>query len=143
MTNPTADNQCRPDPGRSHVSSRHAPRAVRYATRSAPAGIKGSNAMALRPDRRLIAYCSGREVGLFDARKKQVIAQQPVTESLLYPNLAFSPSGKQLACISQDKLVVWDVATGKLEKTIPAAGLPSLFEKIFGILQHADNLSLV
>ncbi|MGE5193944.1 MAG: WD40 repeat domain-containing protein, partial [Deltaproteobacteria bacterium] len=78
---------------------------------------------ALSPDRRLIAYCSGKEVGLFDVRKKQVLAQQAVPESLVWPSLAFSPSGKQLACAARDSLVVWDVASGKLERTIPAAGL--------------------
>ena len=31
---------------------------------------------------------------------------------LFNPQLAFSPSGKRVACIAQQKLMVWDVATG-------------------------------
>jgi hypothetical protein len=77
----------------------------------------------LSPDRRLIAYSTGKEVGLFDVNKKQVVAQQPAPEQLLWPSLAFSPSGKQLACAANNKIYLWDVASGKLERTIPAAGL--------------------
>jgi hypothetical protein len=78
---------------------------------------------ALSPDRRLIAYITGTDIGLFDVTKREVIAQEPVADKLLWPNLAFSPSGKRLACVSNDKVVVWDVASGKLERSMGADGL--------------------
>jgi len=81
------------------------------------------------PDRRLIAYCSGKELGLFDVNKKQVIAQQATPEEVHRPVLAFSPSGKQLACAgttrttASSKIFVWEVASGQLQQTLSGAGL--------------------
>ena len=85
-------------------------------------GVDGATP-ALSPDRRLIAYLTSTDVGLFDVTKREVIAQEPIADKLLWPNLAFSPSGKRLGCVCNDKIVVWDVATGKLERTVPADGL--------------------
>jgi len=78
---------------------------------------------ALSPDRRLIAYSNGTEVGIFDVTKREVVAQQSTPDKLQWPYMAFSPSGKRLGCIAFDKVLVWDVASGKLEKQIPATGL--------------------
>lgn len=78
---------------------------------------------SLSPDRSIIAYCTGDQMGLFDVAKREVVAQQPIPEKLQWPFLAFSPSGKRLGCIAFDKVVVWDVASGKLERTIPCPGL--------------------
>ena len=77
----------------------------------------------LSPDRKRIAYCTENEVGIFDVVRGEVIAQQGVPEKLQWPSIAFSPSGKKLACTAFDKLLVWDVATGKLERTIPCTGI--------------------
>jgi hypothetical protein len=78
---------------------------------------------ALSADRRLIGYCTGKEVGVFDVTKREVLAQQSIPEAVTWPFLAFSPSARRLACIAVDKLLVWDVATGMLETTIPCRGL--------------------
>jgi WD40 repeat protein len=78
---------------------------------------------ALSSDRKLLAYCTGKEIGLFDVQKLEVIAQQATPSELQWPLLAFSPSGKRLGCVAFDKVLVWDLATGKLEKTIPCAGI--------------------
>lgn len=78
---------------------------------------------ALSPDRKLLAYSTGADVGLFDLTKKSVVTQQPMPERLTNPSLAFSPSGKRLACGGGGKIFIWDLATGKLESTIPTAGL--------------------
>jgi hypothetical protein len=78
---------------------------------------------ALSADHRLIAYLTGTDIGLFDVTKREVIAQEPVVDKLLWPSLAFSPSGKRVGCVCNDKVVVWDVATGKLERSMGADGL--------------------
>lgn len=78
---------------------------------------------AVSPDRTLIAYCNGSDVGLFDVAKRQVIAQQSIPEKLQWPYLAFSPSGRRLGCVAFNKVLVWDVASGKLERTIPCTGI--------------------
>jgi WD40 repeat protein len=78
---------------------------------------------ALSPDRKLIAYSNGSDVGLFDANKQEVIAQQATPIKLQWPYMAFSPSASRLACVAFDKVLVWDVATGNLERTIPCTGI--------------------
>jgi hypothetical protein len=79
---------------------------------------------ALSPDRKTIAYCNGKEIGIFDVDKQEVVAQQPTPGQLQWPSLAFSPSGKQLGCVAFDKVLMWDVASGELKSTIPCAGMP-------------------
>ena len=78
---------------------------------------------ALSPDRKLIAYCTGDDVGLFDVEKRQVVAQQSTPMKLQWPQLAFSPSGKRLGCIAFDKVLMWDVASGKLEQSFAPTGI--------------------
>lgn len=77
----------------------------------------------LSPDRTRIAYCNGKEVGIFDVTRGEVIAQQATPEELVFPTVLFSPSGKKLAAIGRDKLVVWDIATGATERSISLAGI--------------------
>jgi hypothetical protein len=79
---------------------------------------------ALSPDRKLLAYCNGTEIGVFDIEKQEIVAQQPTPSRLQWSALAFSPSGRRIGCVAFDKVLVWDTATGKLENTIPCAGLP-------------------
>lgn len=77
----------------------------------------------LSPDRKLLAYCTGKEIGVYDIVRGEVIAQQATEQPLQWPSVAFSPSGKRLACTAADKLLIWDTATGKLERTIPCTGI--------------------
>ena len=77
----------------------------------------------LSPDRKRIGYSNGKEVGVYDIVRGEVIAQQPVPQPLQWPSIAFSPSGKRMACSAFDNLLVWDVATGALERTIPCTGI--------------------
>ncbi len=83
----------------------------------------GDAVPGLSPDRKLIGYCNGKEMGLFDVTSRQVVAQQGIPQTLQWPYMAFSPSGKQLGCAASDKIFVWDVASGKLERTIPGNGI--------------------
>jgi len=89
---------------------------------------------ALSPDRKLIAYSNGTEVGLFDVAQRTVVAQQAIPEKLQWPFLAFSPSGRSLGCVAFDKILVWDVATGKLKRTIPCPGV-----QIHGSIDFPDE----
>ncbi|HET6880074.1 MAG TPA: hypothetical protein VFI31_07955, partial [Pirellulales bacterium] len=88
----------------------------------------------LSPDRKRIAYCNGKEVGIYDVIRGEVIAQQATPQQLQSPSVAFSPSGKKLACNGSDTLLVWDVATGNLERTIPCTGIP-----VHGPVQFPDD----
>jgi len=45
-------------------------------------GVDGATP-ALSPDRRLIAYLTSSDVGLFDVTKREVIAQKPIADKLL------------------------------------------------------------
>ncbi|HWB07719.1 MAG TPA: SHD1 domain-containing protein [Pirellulales bacterium] len=78
---------------------------------------------ALSPDRKRIAYCDGKEIGIYDTVRGEVIAQKATPENLQWPSVAFSPTGKKLACVAFDKLLEWDTATGALERTIPLTGI--------------------
>jgi hypothetical protein len=88
----------------------------------------------LSPDRTRIAYCNGKEIGIFDRVRGEVIAQQPTPEGLQWPSVAFSPSGKKLACLAFDKVLQWDAATGALERTIPLTGIHAQ-----GPIEYADD----
>lgn len=99
----------------------------------------GGSVPALSPDRKRIAYCTGKELGIYDVVRGEVAAQQALPQQLQWPSLAFSPSGKKLACTAFDKLLVWDVATGALERTIPCTGI-----NVTGPVQFPeDNFALV
>lgn len=89
---------------------------------------------ALSPDRKLIAYCTGDNVGLFDVDKQQIVAQQATPMKLQWPQLAFSPTGKRLGCVAFDKVLMWDVASGKLEQSFVPAGL-----QINGHIEYPDD----
>lgn len=89
---------------------------------------------ALSPDRKLIAFSNGSDVGLFDIAKKEVIALQPTPAKLQWPYMAFSPSGSRLACVAFDKVLVWDVATGTLERNIPCTGI-----HVHGAIEFPDD----
>lgn len=89
---------------------------------------------ALSPDRKLIAFSNGSDVGLFDIGKKEVIALQPTPSKLQWPYMAFSPSASRIACVAFDKLLVWDVATGSLERNIPCTGI-----HVHGSIEFPDD----
>ncbi len=78
---------------------------------------------ALSPDRKWIAFASDDTVGLFDIEKREVIAAQKTPRNLQWPALAFSPSGRKIGCIAFDHILVWDTASGQLEKDFALPGL--------------------
>lgn len=75
--------------------------------------IQGNSVPALSPDRKLLAFLTGKEVGLLDVDSGavQALAASPNTP---FAALAFSPSGKKFAVAAIDKLYAYDTATGAL-----------------------------
>jgi WD40 repeat protein len=78
---------------------------------------------ALSPDRKWIAFASDDTVGLFDVEKREVIAAQKTPRKLQWPALAFSPSGRKIGCIAFDHILMWNTASGELEKDFALPGL--------------------
>jgi hypothetical protein len=78
---------------------------------------------ALSPDRKWIAFATNDSVGLLDIAKQEVIAMQKAPRHLQWPGLAFSPSCQKIGCITHDRILVWDTATGKLEKDFGTPGI--------------------
>jgi hypothetical protein len=81
--------------------------------------MTGGGTPALSPDGKLLAFTADKQLGLLDLDAGQIVALGPLpADHLPWPVLLFSPSGKQLACVSQNTLYVWDTATGRLDRTI-------------------------
>ncbi|MHB8897950.1 MAG: SHD1 domain-containing protein [Thermoguttaceae bacterium] len=78
---------------------------------------------AMSADRKWIAFCAKDRVGLFDVAARKIACIQATPSDLTWPYVAFSPSGKRLACIAQDRILVWDTATGKLEQDFTTPGI--------------------
>jgi hypothetical protein len=52
-----------------------------------------------------------------------VTSMQSVAGRMQWPYFAFSPSGKRLACIAFDRILVWDAETGELQRDFQTPGL--------------------
>ena len=89
---------------------------------------------SLSPDRKTIAIASNDAVGLFDIEKKEVIASQKTPRTLQWPAVAFSPSGRKIGCIANDRILLWDTVSGKLEKDFALPGIP-----IHGAIDFPDE----
>jgi hypothetical protein len=85
--------------------------------------VTGGGHPALSPDRKWLAYVVDDTLGLIDIEKQEVIATTPIARKLHAPVLAFSPSGKRIGCVAADRILVWDTATGKLEKDFAVTGI--------------------
>jgi hypothetical protein len=77
----------------------------------------------LSPDRKWIAFAGDNSLDLFDIEKREVIASQKTPRTLQGPAVAFSPSGRKIGCIAHDRILVWDTASGKLERDFAVTGL--------------------
>lgn len=78
---------------------------------------------AVGPNRKWIAFCSTDRVGVFDVETREVIAAQDIPTKLTWPHVAFSPSGGKIGCIASDRILVWDTASGQLEKNFTTPGI--------------------
>ena len=78
---------------------------------------------ALSADRKWIAFSTDGRMGIFDVEKREVIAVKETPERLTWPYMAFSPSGQKIGCIAQNRILVWDTASGRLERDFPTPGI--------------------
>ena len=77
---------------------------------------------ALSPDRKLLAFASGKQLGVLDIEAGTVVAAQPAPQPLSGALFAFTADGKRLAAARGNKLYVWESATGRLEQDIFMTG---------------------
>jgi hypothetical protein len=88
----------------------------------------------LSSDRKWIAFCSEKTVGIFDVGKREVIAAQETPRWLKWPLLAFSPSGRKIGCVTFDRILVWDTASGNLKKDFAVDGI-----NLHGAIDYTDE----
>lgn len=79
--------------------------------------IDGGCRPALTPDRKLLAFSTGKQIGVLDIEKEEVVAIQ-ATPHTPWPTFCFSPDGSRLACSSHGKILVWNFADGTLYRDI-------------------------
>ncbi len=96
--------------------------------------LSGGAVPALSVDRKWMAFCSDKAVGVFDVAQREVVALTSTPHPLQWPYVAFSPTGKRIGCIAFDHVLVWDVATGELIRDIPCPGV-----NIHGAIAYPDD----
>ncbi|TWT46988.1 hypothetical protein KOR42_42560 [Thalassoglobus neptunius] len=96
--------------------------------------VDGGSRPALSIDRKTLAFSTGKKIGLFDTQSREVICLQSTPRKLQWPNLAFSPSGKQLGCIAFNSILIWNTETGELYRDFETPGL-----NINGKLEFSDE----
>lgn len=101
--------------------------------------LGGGCVPALSADRKFIGWCTSKQLGVFNIASRQMIAVQPTPRDLQWPRVAFSPSGKRLACGAFANVLTWDLATGKLEQDT-RVGEPGVHDRIE--FTHDDFLLL-
>ena len=79
--------------------------------------IQGQSVPALSHDRKLLAFTTGQQVGILDVDAGKVLGLRPANFTP-WASLAFSPGGKWLACATNNRILVWDLATGEQHREI-------------------------
>ncbi len=90
---------------------------------------------ALSPDRKKIAFTTGKDLGVLDVDAGQVIAMQTIPH-VAFPLLLFSPSGKRIGCATLNQMYVWDTATGNLDREVPFYGVVVNGQALFTTDDH-------
>ena len=93
---------------------------------------------ALSPDRKFLAFATGKDIGLLDVAALEVIAVQPAPmPNMAWAEFEFSPSGKRLACkVFINKVFVYEVATGALFREVSLQGIIGQTPAIFSDDDH-------
>lgn len=74
---------------------------------------------AVSPDGKFLAFAGDGKVGVLDVDGGQVAAVQALpAKHAPWPGLAFSPSGKRLACLTASTLYVWNTGDGSLYRDV-------------------------
>lgn len=96
-----------------------------------PESVKPVRAVAISPDKALIAVGRGNQLHLFEAKKGDYVRSltdpdlktpqgKPANAAnvSLVESMAFAPDGKSLAVGSFGEVVIWDVATGTIRRRL-------------------------
>ncbi len=78
---------------------------------------------SLSADRKWITFASNDRVGMFDVDAREIAVLNETPRKLTWPGVSLSPSGNKIGCVDRDGVVVWDTATGKLEREFGTPGL--------------------
>ena len=89
---------------------------------------------AMSDDRKWIAFCGKDRMGLFDIEKREMAVVQDTPVALMWPYMAFSPSGQKIGCIAFNRILVWDTASGQLQKNFATPGI-----HIHGAIDFPDD----
>lgn len=85
--------------------------------------ISGASNFAISPNRKLLAYCDGKSIGLLDLDKREIAATKSVPAQIHNALVAFSPSGSQLAFGNSGQLFVCKTADGEVVKELSLVGI--------------------
>jgi hypothetical protein len=100
--------------------------------------LTGGAVPAMSEDRKWIALASDTKVGLFDIQKREVAVLAETPGKLTWPYVAISPTGRKIGCIANDRILVWDSASGQLERDFAAPGL-----HIHGGIDFPDDIFIL
>lgn len=82
----------------------------------------GGSVPALSPDRKHLAFSDGDHVVIYDLAGEKVLYRKQLPAKLFNPRFEFSPSGKYIGCVAQDRALCWDASNGELRAEVPANG---------------------
>ena len=115
-----------------------------------PESVKPVRAVAISPDKTLVAVGRGNQLHLFDAKKGDYLRAltdpdlktpqgKPADAAnlSLVESMAFAPDGKTLAVGSFGEVVLWDVATNKI-----ARRLTGFVDRVVSLSYSADGKRL-
>jgi hypothetical protein len=97
--------------------------------------VQAGSTPAISPDRKYIAFSTGKDVGVLDVDAARVVALQSMPQ-VNWPVMIFSPSGKRLGCAAFDRLYVWDFARGTLYREVPYYGAAPQGQALFTSDDH-------
>jgi hypothetical protein len=83
--------------------------------------IQDGTKPAISADRKLLAFTTGKEVGILDVEAGEVLGLKALANTA-FATLAFSPSGKKFAVASMDKLLAFDTTTGEMQTEMLLTG---------------------
>ncbi|MCA9059294.1 MAG: hypothetical protein KDA85_12380, partial [Planctomycetaceae bacterium] len=101
--------------------------------------IPRTSVPAISPDGKHIGFCGGDRMGIFRIETQDAVGARPAPLMNFWVRSCFSPSGKYLAAASQQKLMIWDLATADVvfEGDIPGLNLA------FGLEFPDDDFVLI